>query len=310
MTEKTPRNLAASVRARLQNLAKERQEDFGLLLTRFGLERLMYRLGHSRHHETFVLKGAMLFQLWSKQPHRATRDVDFLGYGEISVSRFEDIFRELCTEPVEGDGLVFLPETVRGEHIKEEDEYQGIRIRLEARLENAKIRFHVDIGFGDVIIPKATQMPYPTLLDFPKPLLLAYSREAVVAEKFHAIVTLGITNSRMKDFFDLWILARESEFDGELLCRAIKATFGRRKTVVPVAAPLAFSEQFTDDIVKNRQWLAFLKKGNLLLKPPSLVKVVSALREFLLPTLEAIHATREWKATWQPGGPWTPPLLK
>jgi hypothetical protein len=217
-----PANLAASVRQRLLNLARTQKEDFQLVLTRYALERLLYRLGRSEHAGIFILKGAMLFQIWSNQRHRPTRDLDLLGRGESSIERFEQIFRDICQATVEDDALVFMADSVRGERIKEDQEYEGLRIRFEARLEHARISLQIDIGFGDAVRPAATKIEYPTLLDFPAPTVLAYRQPTVVAEKFQAMVALGIANSRMKDFYDLWVLARDFEFDGSTLCEAFQ----------------------------------------------------------------------------------------
>ena len=247
MTKQKPRNLAASVRQRLMNVARAQKEDFQLILTRYALERLLYRLSQSKYRDVFVLKGAMLFQLWGDQPHRPTRDLDLLGRGENSIPRFERIFQEVCDRPVEEDGLVFNAESVHGETIKEDQEYEGLRLTLDCRLENARIPIQIDIGFGDVVTPATSELSYPVLLDFPAPILAVYSRESVVAEKFQAMVMLGIANSRMKDFYDLWVLARQFEFQGPMLCQAIRATFERRRTSVPAEVPLALSAEFSND---------------------------------------------------------------
>ncbi len=304
MSKEHPVNLAASVRQRLTNLAHRQHEDFQLVLTRYALERLLYRLSQSAHRDVFVLKGAMLFQLWADQPHRPTRDLDLLGRGDDSIARFEKIFQEICDLPVEDDGLVFLARSVQGERIKEDQEYEGLRLRMSCRLENARIPIQIDVGFGDVVVPAADEVTYPVLLDFPAPVLPAYSRESVVAEKFHAMVTLGIANSRMKDFYDLWILARQFDFQGPLLCEAICATFQRRRTAVPSAAPLALSPDFSRDPRKLLQWRAFLGKGKLDTESTGLNEVVDTLRRFLLPVIVAITAKQPLDMSWPATGPW------
>ena len=296
--------MTASVRQRLLHYAREHGEDFQYILTRYGLERLLYRLSRSSHADIFVLKGAVLFQLWSNQPHRPTRDLDLLGHGEPSADRFEQLFRDVCSVFVDDDGLAFLNERIRAEQIKEEDEYQGIRLRIDARLGNARIPLQVDIGFGDVITPGTTDVVYPTLLDQPAPLLRAYPRETVVAEKFQAMVMLGIANSRMKDFFDLWTLAQRFEFDGRTLCQAIQATFARRQTPLPSASPLALIPEFANDRNKQVQWRAFLRKGNLLDAAIELPNVTAALEPFLMPPTLALAEKREFVLRWPPGGTW------
>ena len=200
-----------------RTLAREQKEDFSIVLTRYGLERLLYRLSQSAHRDRFVLKGAMLFQLWSGHPHRPTRDLDLLGHGSPDPERFEGIFRDICRQNVEDDGLEFQSDSVRAESMKEDEEYQGLRLKLVSRLGNARIPIQIDIGFGDAVTPEPDEVIYPTLLDGPAPTLKAYPRETVVAEKFQAMVMLGIANSRMKDFYDLWILMRQFEFSGPAL---------------------------------------------------------------------------------------------
>lgn len=223
------------------------------MLGRYALERLLHRIGQSTHHDKFVVKGAMLFHLWTNQTYRPTRDIDFLAHGDHSVTHLEDIFREVCKRAVVDDGLVFEPDSVAGSVIKPDQEYQGARILLQAKLERARIPVQIDVAFGDAITPGPRQIEYPSMLGFPTPVVSIYPRETVVAEKFQALVTLGMANSRMKDFFDLWLLATTFEFDGDLLAQAIQATFERRRTPLPEAIPTALTVDFYDDDVKQRQ---------------------------------------------------------
>jgi predicted nucleotidyltransferase component of viral defense system len=304
MTRGQPRNLIASVRQRLLNLAQAQGEDFGLILTQYALERLLYRLSRSPHRDLLVLKGAMLFRLWTGQRHRPTRDLDLLGKGESSGPRFEQIFREICQQAVEEDGLEFRADSVGSEAIRPDEEYQGVRINLEAGLGNAQIPLQVDIGFGDAITPGTVQVAYPTLLAFPAANLWAYPRETVVAEKFQAMVWLGQSNSRMKDFFDIWFLARHFAFAGEALARALQATFQRRQTALPEQAPLALAEAFLSDSTKQTQWQAFLRKNKLGSEGAELQQVVGLLREFLMPPSEAMAGGRPFHPSWPAAGPW------
>jgi predicted nucleotidyltransferase component of viral defense system len=300
----SPRDIAASVRQRLLNLARERGEDFGLVLTRYALERVMYRLSVSEHHDQFVLKGAMLFALWADDPHRSTRDLDLLGHGTIDTQRLEEVFREVIGVEVENDGLEFLAETVRGERIREDEEYEGVRVHLETRLAAARIKVQIDVGFGDAVTPAPEETEYPVLLDFPAPRLRAYPRETVVAEKFEAMVKLGIANSRMKDFYDLWVMARDFEFDGALLSRAIKATFERRGTALPTDVPLALSDEFSEDQAKKTQWSAFLRRLGRDVAGTSLAEVTKFLSEFLMPPVSAATRAETFDKSWHPAGPW------
>ena len=298
MTSKPPRNIAASVRQKLTNLSRERNEDLQFVLTRYGLERLLYRLSISKYVDQFILKGAALFQLWTGQPHRSTRDLDLLGSGAPSPERLQTIFGEVCSLAVDDDGLEFSPQTIKAEQVKEDAEYQGIRLRIECRLENARQVLQIDVGFGDAVTPEPLSTTYPTLLDLPAPLLRAYPRETVVAEKFQAMVTLGIANSRMKDFYDIWTLARQFEFDGALLGSAIRATFERRQTPIPTAPPLALTADFASDQSKTTQWRAFLKKGKLVETPPPFTDVVRLLEDFLMPPTIAIPEQSPWPYSW------------
>lgn len=302
MTAKSPKDLAASVRQRLTNIARAQSADFQYLLTRYALERLLYRLSQSAYADRFVLKGAMLFQLWAAAPYRPTRDLDLLATGTPSASDFEEVFRKVCRHEVQDDGLTFDANGIQAEAIKEQDEYQGIRVRGRANLGNIRIPLQVDIGFGDAVTPRPLQIDYPTLLEFPAPKLLAYNRETVIAEKFQAMVLLGMANSRMKDFFDVWSLARDFEFAGPLLTEAISATFHRRKTSFPDALPIALSDVFGSDSQKNTQWHAFLRKGNLAEAP--LRQVIALVRQFLMPPLEALRSDDALPLHWKPGGPW------
>lgn len=299
------RNLPASVRQRLLNLSRERGVDFNSLLTRYGNERLLYRLARSRYHDQFVLKGAMLFETWSESPHRATRDVDLLGFGDPTLGHIEAVFRELCTVEVEPDGIRMLEDTVRAEDIRDQQEYGGVRVRLVADLGGARIPLQVDIGFGDVVVPKIEEADFPTLLDSPAPHLRTYPREAVVAEKFEAMVSLGVINTRMKDFYDLWELARSFPFAGDPLSQAIAATFARRGTPLPSATPVALSAEFTKEPAKQQQWAAFLRRTGLP-GDVALHDVAELLRRFLVPPALAAAGNEPFRLRWLPGGDWSP----
>ena len=305
MTSDRARNLPASVRQRLLNLARARKEDYNYLLRRYANERLLYRLAQSPYRDQFVLKGATLFELWSAQPHRATRDVDLLGFGSSDISRLHQIFKELCGLDVQPDGLLMLEETVRGEEIREGQEYDGIRIRLIADLDGARIPLQVDVGFGDAVTPGIDETDFPTLLEFTAPHLRVYPRETVVAEKFEAMVDLGMANTRMKDFYDLWELARNFDFDGDVLAKAIAATFERRGTRLPVGTPVALSADFSGDRVKQQQWSAFLRRSGL---DPSvaLEEVVDLIARFIEGLAPTFATGDRLEKTWSPSGGWEP----
>ncbi|MEO8352055.1 MAG: nucleotidyl transferase AbiEii/AbiGii toxin family protein, partial [Chthoniobacteraceae bacterium] len=288
------KNFAASVRQRLLDLSRQRGEDFQFILSRYTAERLLYRLGVSAHRERFVLKGALLFVLWKGQPHRATRDLDLLGFGDSDSTGLVVAFSDVCGTAVEDDGLVFLAETVAGANIREDQEYGGVRLNFVAMLERARIPMQVDIGFGDAITPDAIWCDYPTLLDAPPPHLRAYPRETVVAEKLEAIVSLGMANSRMKDFYDLIVLAHEFEFGGAQLAAAIRATFHRRQTGLPTERPLGLSEDFAVDTSKRTQWSAFRRRQFITDAPAELTDAVTLVRAFVEPVLMAAAAEKEY----------------
>lgn len=270
------RNVAASIRARLKQHADARQQDFNLTLTHYGLERLLYRLSISPHANNYLLKGALLFALWYDQPHRPTRDADLLGFGPDDIKSAVSAFREICQIPVD-DGVAFDLASVKGAAIRKEAGYGGVRVDLLATLDGARIALQVDIGFGDAVTPAPEAVHYPVLLqDLPAPQLRAYPKYTVVAEKFHAVCLLGMANTRMKDYFDLWVLLTEDTLDGSDLRRAVEATFRRRQLAIPSAVPSGLSDAFAQDAMKQKQWVAFLKKNQL--KAVDLIEVVALLR--------------------------------
>ena len=305
MTRDKPLNVAASVRQRLLNIIRETGDDPNLVWTRYATERLLYRLSVSEYAGDFILKGAMLFIVWTGQLYRPTVDMDFLGYGEDSSERLAGVFRNVCSIDVEPDGMIFDVNTVEVAPIREEQEYQGQRVTLTAFLGKARIPVQVDVGFGDVVTPKAKKISYPTLLDYPTPSILACPRETVVAEKFQTMVMLGIVNNRMKDFYDLYVLARDFSFDGNNLVRAIKATFKRRKTDIPIELPLALTDEFGRDEVKSVQWNALVRKSGLKEGVPEFLELLSHLRDFLLLPMKAAAGHDPTPTSWAKGGPWS-----
>lgn len=240
----TPRNTAASIRARLLAKARADGQDFNWVLTRYGLERLLYRLSISDYADHFLLKGALLFDLWFDIPHRPTRDADLLAFGSADMTHIESVFRTICAEELD-DGIRFSPESVQAREIRKEAKYAGIRVTLTGYLEQTRCPLQIDMGFGDAVTPGPEAVVFPVMLpDLPAPRLRAYPSYTVIAEKLEALVSLGIANSRMKDYFDLWVLSRHTDFDGNLLCRAINGTFGRRQTPLLDGLPLGLSDEF------------------------------------------------------------------
>lgn len=278
-------NRAASVRARLLNIAKTTGVDFNQVLVRFSLERLLYRLSRSAHAERFVLKGALLFTLWYDMPHRATRDADLLGFGPGDVDSVTRLFRDIAAVAVD-DGIVFDPASVSVDEIRKQAGYGGVRVLLMGVLDNARCRMQVDVGFGDAVTPGPADAVYPVLLDdLPAPSLRTYPVVTVIAEKLHAIAVLGMTNSRLKDYADLAVLLEREVLDPAMLTAAIAATFARRGAALPGRLPAGLSDEFALDPTRIALWLAFLRKNDL--APQTLLDVVRALRTVLWPALEA-----------------------
>ena len=305
MSKAQPANLPASVRQRLLNLSRERGEDFNLILSQYAVERLLYRLSVSEHAALFVLKGAMLFFVWTGRPYRPTRDLDLLGYGDPSPEHLAEVFRQICQTKVEPDGMEFDAASLQVTDIREDQAYEGQRVRLMAYLAKAEITVQVDIGFGDVVTPYAEETEYPVMLDFQRPRLRAYPRETFVAEKLQTIVVLGMPNSRMKDFYDLWTMARFFSFAGSSLVDALRATFHRRGTTLPDEIPTGLSEEFATDKDKNTQWGAFLMRSDLGDAETELPQVIDELRAFLLAPLFAAAREDIFERSWAEGGPWS-----
>lgn len=294
---------AQSVKQRLLNLSKARGETFHMLLMRYGVERLLYRLSRTTHADSFVLKGAMLFAIWAEKPHRPTQDVDLLGLGAPSTERLERVFREVCAAAVEPDGMTFDPVSVAARPIREDSVYDGIRLNILATLGKARVPLQVDVGFGDIITPEPRVLAFGPLLDFPAPLLRTYPPETVIAEKLDAMLVRGLSNSRMKDYFDLWTLSATMRFDGSLLASAVRATISRRETVLVPDTPVGLSDSFASDAMKQAQWSAFLRKmgGS---GSPDLGAVVSRLQAFPIPLIDAVRTGEPAPDHWSPGGPW------
>lgn len=293
-------NLSASILARLLAMAKQRGDDYNLLLNRFGMERLLARLSASPHADRFLLKGALLFALWYDTPHRPTRDADLLGFGPDDAAHLIATFREVATMDL-GDGIVFNPDSVRADAIREDNTYGGTRITLVARIGSARCALQIDVGFGDAVTPAPQTVAYPTLLgDFAPPVLRVYPVYTVIAEKYQAMVMLGQANSRMKDFFDLGVIAHRTELDGATLAAAIAATFARRQTALPTQQPLALTKQFSEDAAKQRQWQAFLNKNRI--EAASLADTVALLADLLWPPTQVAAADSQATAAWWPEG--------
>jgi len=296
-------NVAASVRQRLLNIARASNRPFNEVLQHFAMERFLYRLAASPHGDRFVLKGALMMMVWEVPVSRPTMDIDLLATMDKDIDALASVARDVCDQQVEPDGMTFDGATVEGSRIAEDAEYQGVRVRFRGTLGTARVSMQLDVGFGDAVVPNPVLSDYPTILDLPAPRVRGYTRESVVAEKFHAMVRRGMLNSRMRDYFDLWLLSRQFEFDGATLADAIRETFVRRATAVPTE-PVALTGAFASDAQKRAQWLAFLRKSRLADAPSELHEVVERLAAFLSPVLDGIVRGSGCGARWSPSGLW------
>lgn len=304
MSKAASKNVPASVRQRLLNVAKKTDDEFQALLTRYALERLLFRLGKSAHREELVLKGAFLYLAWGEAASRPTKDVDFLASGEAEIERFVDLTKDICSIHDPSDGLEYETDSVSGKPIREQPLHDGIRIHLLAHLGNARIPLQIDIGFGDAVSPDPVDISYPTILDLPAPSVRAYRIETVIAEKFEALVSIGQATSRLKDFFDIWRFSSVFSFDGGLLQRTFESTFDRRRTPVPAGDPPALGTDFSSDPNRMRQWDRLVARfaGDELI--PSLAEVCEQIRTFVAPIISSIRDGQKLAGSWSPGGPW------
>jgi predicted nucleotidyltransferase component of viral defense system len=304
VTREPRKNTAASIRARLLSLAQSKGEDYQRVLGRYAIERFLYRLGRSPYRDKFALKGATLFTLWTGHTHRPTKDLDLLGQGSFAIGDVEQTIRGIC-EIQEEDGLVFDSASVEGTKIKEDDEYDGVRVKLLADLAGARIPMQIDIGFGDAVYPEPQLVSFPVLLPMQAPLIRAYPREASIAEKFQAMILLDIRNSRLKDFYDIWFIANTWTFDMASLRKAILASFERRGSTIPTGVPFALTDDFLNDPQKTQQWSAFVNRLNPGEKAPSLEEVGAVLRAFLLPCISHDSPTKPDIVSWTPNHGWS-----
>lgn len=297
------KNIAASVHQRLLNLARETGRPFSELAQYYALERWLYRLTQSDYRNHFILKGALLLLVWKMPVTRPTRDIDLLGRVDNDLTGIRDIIASICQVSADDDGMFYAPTTVTTERIAEDADYEGVRATFRASLGNARFPMQIDIGFSDIVTPASVPIVYPAMLGHSAPELNAYNRETVIAEKFEAMVKLGELNSRMKDFFDIWVLAQTGEFRGAELSRAIEQTFARRGTEI-VAHPVCFTDEFATNSAKNTQWTAFLRRNTFPDSPGSLSNVIELLTGFLRPVALSAIEKKLVYSVWKAGGPW------
>ena len=296
-------NMGHSARERLKNLAKSGGRDPAYLFQRYAFERFYWRIGKSDYAGRFILKGASLFSLWMGPMYRVTQDTDLESRLTPDHARIAAAFREIAAIPPSADdGVRYDMDSLTVEDIKKQDDYKGVRVKFNAYIERARIPLQFDIGFGDSVFPKPAFAEYPTLLGGEPPVLLVYPQYTVVAEKFGAMAERGMENSRLKDYFDVWALSGNFEFDFPLLETAISRTFGRKGIEIPRDWPIGLTNEFVSDPEKNRQWRAFLRKTKPAAMPGSLEEAVSAIRDFLMPVL---FPPKTRPAKWTPARGWS-----
>ncbi|MEJ2415860.1 MAG: nucleotidyl transferase AbiEii/AbiGii toxin family protein [Exilibacterium sp.] len=297
----TTKNIAASVRQKLLNHARTDKRPFAELLQYYAMERFLYRLSQSTHSKHFILKGALMLRVWESPEFRPTMDIDMLGKTSNDEANIVSQITEILNLAVEPDGLNFDVASIQSERIKEDADYQGVRIRFRGTLDSARINMQIDIGFGDIVHPSPEECDLPTMLDFTAPRLLCYSRESAIAEKFEAMVKLGILNSRMKDFYDIWLLSRQFNFNGSQLAQAIQLTFKQRGTALSDNI-VAFQAPFIEE--KQVQWTAFCRRINQEYLPNDFSDIVAQVTSFLAPIIEAARSGQPFVKIWMAANEW------
>jgi len=302
--KKEIKNIEVSVKAQLQNKAKETNRPFAEVLRYYGMERFLYRFSKSKYADKFVLKGALLFAVWQIPERRTTLDIDFLGRFDDQVAAIEAVMKDVCNISVDPDGIKFDSTAVQGRKIKEDADYEGVRVKFTGFLDRARIPMQIDVGFGDIVYPKTKVIDYPVILDFPKPHLKGYPIESVISEKFEVMIKLGLLNSRMKDFYDIWLMMEQFEFKGVNLVEAIKKTFNHRKTDIPHEKPLFADEIYDEKSDRQILWNAFLRKGDIQHVPDTLSVAAKEIENFLVEPIIAINEKDKFDKIWKSSRDW------
>lgn len=301
MKNKSPKDPAASVRARLLNHARQNDDDYQRVLTRYAIERLLFRLSQTEDASHYILKGAMLFATWPEHVFRPTGDLDLLGQGDPTPEAIIELFSRICQVVVTDDGIIFDPGSLTADPMHEDDEYQGVRLKLKGQLASAIITVQVDIGFGDHVYPTPKRETFPNILpDLPEAKLLMYPRETVVAEKFEAIIRFGEVNSRIKDYYDIWVTIRTFTFELSSLTEAVGGTLRRRDTVIPTDMPVGLSDAFNKIAEEHGLWDGFLRRNPPALQPPPFADLQVELRNFFGPVISGLSQPEAARGQWDP----------
>lgn len=301
---KDVKNMEASVRGQLQNKARDLHCPFAEVLQYYGMERFLYRFSCSEYADKFILKGALMFTAWHVPERRTTLDIDLLARFDNKIASIEKMIKDVCKTDVIPDGLVFDSKSVKGQRITEDADYEGIRVKVTGFLQRSRIPMQIDIGFGDSIYPGAKTIEYPVILDLPRPRLKGYPAESVISEKFEAMVKLGLLNSRMKDYYDIWLMMRGFDFDGPKLTEALKRTFAHRKTAFPEDKKIFAEEIYDAKSDRQTLWKAFLNKGDITHAPQELSSVANEIEQFLSKPLDSIKEARKFNGKWKAPGSW------
>lgn len=301
--KKEIKNYPASVHQLLLNEARKREKPFNEILQYYVIERFLYRLGKTQHKDNVILKGAMMFIVWNMPYARATRDIDLLARTDNSMGNVVQMIKDVCKIEYPNDGMTYLQETIRSEQIIEDGSYQGVRVKLIAMLGSVRTTVQIDFGFGDIVFPKPENIDFPSLINLPTAELKGYPKETVIAEKFHVMISRGLLNSRMKDFYDLWLLINTFDFDMNVIRESIKKTFANRKTEIDLDL-VVFSEDFDNDTDKNIQWKAFIGKSTGLPAPENFKDIAKMIKVFIFPVINSIGKNSADKYIWQSPGPW------
>lgn len=303
MNEKIIKNAGVSVRQQLLNLARQSERPFAEILQYYMIERFIYRLSKSIYKDKFILKGALMFTAWNLLGKRATRDIDFAAKTHNTLENITSIVEDICQIDCTEDAVIFITKNIKCESIQEQNEYHGIRVAFDGELATARTRMQIDIGFGDIIFPHPSQLEYPTLLNMPSPLILGYPPETVIAEKVHAMMLLGLRNSRLKDYFDIWYLSHQFRFNGSNLSEAINQTFFNRGMKIS-DLNLQIFDDIGNDGSKQQQWNSFINKNQLLESSKTFNDVMKQVKSFIYPVFDSVKRSELFKLFWQPPGPW------
>ncbi len=301
MSRTDKKNMGHSVNTRLKNYALQNKIQFEYVLLRYATERFFFRLGRSSLSKHFILKGASAFSVWFGPMFRVTRDADLHYSGNPDPEFLMKCFQKICLTEVPPDGVRFDLDSMRYFEIRKEQQYKGTRITFYAHIDQARVPLQFDIAVGDAVYPEAETMEYPELLDLGAPAIKVYPQYTVIAEKFQTLTVLGMKNSRLKDFFDLWLLSESFDFDFLILQTAIHGTFQRRGTPIPDDFPISLTEDFYSNPLKQSQWNAFIQKIKPERSPATLEEAVQRIILFLRPFVIKDSTPETWKAAsdWQ-----------